>query len=124
MFMLSLIEDRISCSSDFYYEQEYNLCFVAYACRKGILMRLKENPSLERNLQTLIRIPTGTDYYHQEDNEETIESGLTKTVTRLKKLASQNEAVAHMVDNVLSGGNLYYQYDKDKTFSDGIKGMF
>lgn len=105
--MLSDIEPQINNEWDIY-DHKDELCVIAYACRKGILMRLEKNPVLASNPLTPIKIPTGIFSYQKE----TIESGLSKTIGKLKDIVNADIVTHKMVDNILDGNNLYYQYER------------
>lgn len=101
------------------YDSKEELCTVAYICRKGILEKIEHNSVLLSNPNIPIRIPTGL----FSSKKETIESGLNKTVGKLKVLASRDSMVVQpMVENILNGGSLFYQYDN--LLSDKLKNCF
>lgn len=100
------------------YDAKEELCTIAYLCRKGILEKIELNPFLFV-LNVPIRIPTG----FFSSRKETIESGLNKTVGKLKHLASLDSiAVLPMVEEILNGGSLFFQYDN--LLSDKLKKYF
>lgn len=106
--LLSSIEPNISDEWSAYDSKE-ELCTLAYICRKGILEKIEMNSVLLSNPTITIRIPTGI----FSSKKETLESGLNKTVGKLKELASRDSVVVQpMVENILKGGALFYQYDK------------
>lgn len=116
--LLSQLEPNIINERDAYDSKE-ELCTLAYMCRRGILEKIEMNPVLLSNPNTTIRIPTGI----FSSKKETIESGLNKTVGKLKELASHDSIVVlPMVENILNGGTLYFQYDK--LLSDKLKSQF
>lgn len=100
--LLDEIEPTIKNEWDVY-DHKDDLCCIAFICRKGILMRLGDNC----NLLSPIRIPTGV----FSSKKETIESGLNKTIGRLKEIVKADMVTQGMVDNILDGGKLYYQYE-------------
>lgn len=107
LHLLSEIEPQIKNEWNVYDHKE-DLCVIAYVCRKGILMRLEQNPALAYNTLTPIRIPTGI----FSSLKETIESGLSKTIGKLKDIVSTDIVTQSMVENILDGSNLYYQYEQ------------
>lgn len=105
--LLSEIEPQINDEWDVYDHKE-DLCVIAYVCKKGILMRIEQNLTLACNPLTPIRIPTGI----FSSQKETIESGLSKTIGKLKDIVSADIVTQGMVENILDGSNLYYQYER------------
>lgn len=116
--LLSQLEPTIISEWDAYNSKE-ELCTLAYMCRKGILEKIEVNPVLLSNPNIPIRIPTGI----FSSKKETIESGLNKTIGKLKELASHDSIVVKpMVENILDGGTLFTQYDK--LLSDKLRNYF
>lgn len=105
--LISQIEPNIVTEWDVYDNKE-ELCTLAYICRKGILERIEKTGTLLNHPHITIRIPTGL----FSSKKETLESGLNKTVGRIKQIASMDSmAVQPMVENILNGGSLFQQYD-------------
>ena len=107
MLMLSDIEPKISDELDVYDHKE-ELCLIAYVCKKGILDRIERNLTLASNPLMSIRIPLGL----FKSRKETIDSALHNTIGKLKQIVSSDIVTKGMVDNILNGGNLYYNYDE------------
>lgn len=107
MLILADIEPKISYEMDVYDHKE-ELCTVAYVCKKGILDRIERNPTLASNPMMSIRIPLGL----FKSRKETIDSALHNTIGKLKQIVSSDIVTKGMVDNILNGGNLYYNYDE------------
>lgn len=107
LVLLAEIVPKINNELDIYDHKE-ELCVVAYVCRKGILDRLDKYPIFASNPLTPIRIPTGI----FSSKKETIEGGLNMTIGKLKEVVSSDVVTMAMVENILNGGNLYYQYER------------
>ena len=76
-------------------------------CRVGILDRIESN-SYMRNPTIPIRIPTGL----FSSRKETIDSGLSLTIGKLKEIVSKDIVTASYIDDILNHRGLYYEFER------------
>lgn len=101
--LLSDLQSIISNGNDVY-EHKEDFCCIAYMCRVGILDRM-ENTS---NRTIPIRIPTGL----FSSRKETIDSGLSLTIGKLKEIVSKDVVTASYIDDILNHRGIYYEFER------------
>ncbi|WP_278598713.1 hypothetical protein [Butyricimonas virosa] len=104
--LLSDLQPIISNGNDVY-EHKEDFCCIAYMCRVGILDRIESN-SYMRNPTIPIRIPTGL----FSSRKETIDSGLSLTIGKLKEIVSKDIVTASYIDDILNHRGLYYEFER------------
>ncbi|NDW12377.1 hypothetical protein D0T50_05670 [Bacteroides sp. 214] len=85
-------------------EHKEDFLFLAYMCRVGIIDRVELKgwpPTLP------IVIPLGI----FRTREETISTMLIFIITQLKELASSQEDIIAVIDDILEKGEIFYEYD-------------
>lgn len=104
--MLDEVEPQINSSYDVVLHKE-DLLAIAYICRVCIIDRIDQYPSwVYNNLR--IRIPTGLISFKDRNMEEAIEM----TIGRLINLSSLNMKFKEVIEDMLSRGEAFYQFEK------------
>lgn len=105
--LLSQTESLIITGQDVYDHKE-KFMTIAYMCRVGILDRIANNPYMSCNPNLPIRIPTGI----FSSRKETISSGMSITIGKLKEIVQPDVVTSNYVDEILNKGRIFYQFEE------------
>ena len=103
---LNDLEPKLKNSFDVYEEKD-SLYALAYMCKVGIIDRAMNTTYLQ-NPNLPVVIPLGIIRVRRE----TMSSGFEITIGKLQELASLNEEVREVVDDILEGGPLFYEFER------------
>ena len=96
------------------YGHKEELCAIAFMCRIGILDYMEKNTYMNNRMLS-VRVPMGL----FRSRKETMESGLFKTIGRLKDLASADVVTENHVAEILDRKELFYEFER--SFPEDIK---
>jgi hypothetical protein len=96
------VKSEISCKV-----HKNEILATTYICRAGVMDKIIENPSWMRNNLT-IRIPTGLFSSNKIKINEAIES----ITDRILAISSNQNEINRIVENMLSKGKAFYQYEE------------
>lgn len=104
---LDELDGKIESKYDIY-EQKEAFYLAAYICKVGILERIDKN---NWSMNTPIFIPTG----FLKSRHETIIIALNLTLGKLMMMAKDDNIVTEDISEILSKGDLFYEFEKNST---------